>query len=691
MLLIRINDVTDPISTVMKKTILICLTCFLLSQSSFSQFACNDALKLSSYISKGKFNPDKKLQVDSILSKYIFDPDGTPSSTFSENPFIGGFFQRGTSHSLVSGASKSIGNAIGGMDVTSIADGLAKFLVKRTKEELNVAFFSKFRETLNNPKYADIRVLFPNTWELLDAIGDEIYDYNRYIQNLRDAFLTDIIILDQNLPGIIPNHEAFFNTNFGLAVSINTACYITSSLKSQVHPGEMIDQFPLDEFFKKKGQTGYFNLNWSGAVQTLQLISESFRENAPREGNYWVDLKTANELVNNKVAFKIYFGLIYQVAQNDRFDSIKYTSGSFVESLKKVDFDSDYVAYKGFITKFAVKVNDLNNLVKNHSKPANDSLAVENYAKYFTTSVSLLEYGTMICDLPHFNTLVNFNLHEQLKDYFKIAYKTSDLAIAINRRNYSLAVNHAVVIYNLVRTKPLQKEYDQSLQQTAGLEKSSLQPLKSIEDSLASSKDLLQKLTRYGAFISTVATAKTSDEVESAIESAALPSGSSRIKRETPFNVSLNAYAGLFIGYEMITGMPNAKFEINNYGVAAPIGVAISTGSHHWSYSAFLSLIDIGAVASFRFQNTDSVAQVPTIKLQDIFSPGLFFSVGFPKCPLSFNIGAQVGPNLRSVYVEDKDNPGEYVNTYQDNVYWRFSASLVVDIPIFNFYTKSKK
>jgi hypothetical protein len=134
-----------------------------------------------------------------------------------------------------------------------------------------------------------------------------------------------------------------------------------------------------------------------------------------------------------------------------------------------------------------------------------------------------------------------------------------------------------------------------------------------------------------------------------------------------------------------------SKFKINSFGLTAPIGVATSWGVNHWSLTGFVSLIDLGAVAAFRFQN-DSVAQVPTVQLKDIFSPGLFFSIGIPKCPLSVNLGAQVGPNLRKIYSVEDEETGElvYNNQYDNNVYWRFSVSLVVDIPIFNFYTKSR-
>lgn len=639
------------------------------------------------------------------------------NTRLQENHFFKNFTYSGEPKGFVEKKQLSISSlasSVGGLDVTNLAYGFADFLVKRTKEELNVAFFSRLKETLNKPKYADLRTLFPNTWELLDAIGSEIYDYNKYLQNLREAFLSDLITLDGNLPGIIPNHEEFFNKHFGLAVSLNTACYITSSLKYQVHPGDIIDQYPLDDFFIKKGETEYFNRNWSGAVQTLQLISESLRESDGGGENYWVSFQKVKELVGNEETFRIYLGLIYQVAKNQRYDSIKFEKGSLIALLNKVNFDSNHSAYKSYISNFAMKANDLNEKIKRYAKPANDSVAVENYALYFKSSVSLIEYCTKVTDLPDFDKVIKTDLHKELKNYFKITYEIADLVTDINRKNYSSAVNHAVTVYNLVRTKPLETEFKRITRSVDSLEKLPKESLKTMEKSLkmsrdtlqqagasfSLSKDLLQKFVMYGTFMSNVATAKSPAEVEKAIEAAALPSGSSRIKRETSFNVALNAYTGLFIGYEQITGLDSKRFEINNFGVAAPIGVSVSTGGHsflclfpknegHWSYSAFISLVDLGAVASFRFQNGDSIAQAPKIQLKDIFSPGLFFSLGFPKSPLSLNLGAQVGPNLRNVNVKDEN--GDMVNKYQDNVYWRFSASLVVDIPIFNFYTRSKK
>jgi len=629
------------------------------------------------------------------------------------NPFLATFMSPGTVQEegrrvgLGSLASSAL-SAVGGLDVTNLAYGLTDFLVKRTKQELNVAFFSHFRDILNDPKYRDLKALFPNTWDLLNVLGVEIYDYNKYLQNLREAFLTDLLILDQSLPGIIPNHQQFFDRHFGLAVGLNTACYITGGIKNQVHPGDILDQYPLDQFFKKPGENDYFNKNWSGSIQTLQLINESLRDTVGTAGNYWVSLQQVQTLAGNQPAFKIYLGLIYQMAKNERYQRIPFEHGSLVALLDSVNFDVDYPAWRNYISSVAQKVNTLARTMKATAETSGDSAKVESYAQYIKASADLFEYASGVTSLPHFNRLVRADLPAEMKTFFTIIGETADLASDLNRKNYTSAVNHAVIIYSLVQTKPLQADLHQFTGNQPNTEKlkestetkSGDAPGKNLlENDLAASQDLLSKLARYGAFMTTVASAKSAGEVETAIETAALPSGSSRIKRETPFNVSLNAYTGLFIGYEQISGMTSSGFQINNFGVAAPVGVAISTGGHsflgmfpknegHWSYSAFFSLLDLGAVASFRFQNSDSVAQVPTIKLQDIFSPGLFLSVGFPKCPLSLNIGAQVGPNLRSVSATEN---GTIVNKYQENVYWRFSAALVVDIPIFNFYTKSRE
>jgi hypothetical protein len=210
-------------------------------------------------------------------------------------------------------------SSIGGLDVTNIADGLAKFLVKRTKEELSIAFFDRFKRIIDSTK--DLKTLFPQTSSLLDVIGDEVYNYQNYIQNLREAFKEDIGDLDKNLPGIIYNHPQFFERNKALDVSLRSACYIAGELEVKAHPGDILANYP-DEYLNKFGDTNFYK----GAIQTIQLLSESLRDTTTGDNaSYWVNIKKISELVNNKnkTAFKIYLGLLLQQSKNN-YQSVYY-------------------------------------------------------------------------------------------------------------------------------------------------------------------------------------------------------------------------------------------------------------------------------------------------------------------------------------------------------------------------------
>jgi len=61
--------------------------------------------------------------------------------------------------------------SIGNFDVTNIADGLAKFLVGRVKQELSTSFFEKFKENLDSNE--QIQILFPVSYNALKAIDKE--------------------------------------------------------------------------------------------------------------------------------------------------------------------------------------------------------------------------------------------------------------------------------------------------------------------------------------------------------------------------------------------------------------------------------------------------------------------------------------------------------------------------------------
>ncbi|MCX6303674.1 MAG: hypothetical protein NT040_01780 [Bacteroidetes bacterium] len=677
----------------MKKLILSGLVC-LFASFSFGQIAYYDAARLASFIDRQASPPVFKndraslVAVSEVLLKYCHDlPDNTdyhnvisaittnnPGNN-NYNPFIAPYLNVAVPLGVTNISAKSILADVGNLDVTSIADEFAKFLVKRTREEMNVAFFDRLKTFLE--KHKDAMILFPQTYATLQAIGDEVYNYQAYMNSLREAFEKDLTGLLTSLPDVINNSDytPFFNKHGELKDACLSSVYIGNGLLNKVHPGQIIAGYDPGKLLASQPN------NVKAAVKVLQVFSESVRSRGTSQ--YWIPADSLQMVMKDDLTLRLYLGLVYQEVSGIRLDDNTTIQEKFGKSIAAIhDFDT-------YLTGFVAKAAVVSANIKNLSGREQDKLTFTDYFNFYNASLDLIGYAAEAYQLPG---LAALKPPKDFNRYMIIGRTGGNIALDINRKNYSSAVINVYTLYNTAFGGDNGKleSIISDKTKTPEEQKAAASLLEDRKLLNGKTDDFKNSLLKFGSFMASVVQAQNADEVEKAIETAALPSGSSRIKRETPFNVSLNAYTGLFVAHEMIVGV-NDKHMINNYGVAAPIGVAISTGVHHWSYSAFISLVDIGAVASFRFQNSDSVAQVPTIKLQDIFSPGLFLSIGLPKCPLSFNLGAQVGPNLRSVYVEDKKNPGTYINSYQDNVYWRFSAALVVDIPVFNFYTKSKK
>ena len=131
-------------------------------------------------------------------------------------------------------------------------------------------------------------------------------------------------------------------------------------------------------------------------------------------------------------------------------------------------------------------------------------------------------------------------------------------------------------------------------------------------------------------------------------------------------------------------------------------------------------MIDVGAISSFRFQNpintmtevqaddpttmddetvmlseTVDVQHLPETTLKNILAPGVYLIYGIPTWPVSIGIGAQRGPQLREIRINQQLIDADGIVTQGlENVIesdgWRYGFTLAVDIPIINFYTKSR-
>lgn len=657
-------------------------------------------------------------------------------------------FESTHSGNKIGDMTSSVLSSVGNLDVTNFADGLAKFIVDRTKQELNIAFFDKFKEVLNDPKYVDLKTVFPETYAVLMVIDNQIYNYNDYLQALRNAFDRDLSDLPNNLPSIIDNHSAYFDANPGLKVILQSSFYIAQQVQLKEHPGQMIANYPVDEFMG--AQTG-INQNIAASFKTLQLVSKSFKSKTDSL-HYWANDSLIKKLFTNDTAVKIYIGLLVQQAKKE---DIIFKGKASKELWKIIDSSytlaRGYEEYKNFFRTVSSKVRDIEKAIEALKEINKDSLKVEKYHVIAGKALDLMDQLIAVEKMPFFPK--DLDIAKNAGIYIYSARTASDIVVDVNRKQYASAIMKTVMLYDTIFHRDavdtfIEKEYkvmhrekavsmtklkseleeeykklsvqtgknkstpnqEKSLAKISERIKDVSKLLKQIEkDSI--DKGLLKKwgdsirnelsmtiksLLKYGTFMSAIIDAKTSDDVEAAIESAALPVGSARIKRESTFNIALNAYCGPYMGYERVYDldpkwMSASKSTVNSYGLTAPVGISVSYGGNckraknHSSYSLFLSVIDIGAIASFRF--SDTLTEVlPTIQLKNILSPGIFFSYGIPKSPISVNAGWQMGPLLRKVDAQMNEN------TYSDR-YGRVSLSICIDIPIVNFYTftSSKK
>jgi hypothetical protein len=722
---------------------------------SFSQSIYYDAVELSKYIVPGsnpvKFvvpiagDPNEAAQKAmmkrycEIINKYYGNKFATDKQVHigislgspDENPFLAPFMSPntvlaiGTNPVTLSKQLFSTASSIGGLNVSNFADGLAKFLVERTKQELSITFFEKFKEQLNASD--ELKILFPATLKVLTTVGNEIYLFDAYINTLREAFIKDMMNFYEDVQQLkkIPVYQLYFNQHPELYTLIATSFYLIDQYSKGVHPGKVLADFDtLKVNFKQEA----LQTNLRNSIAVAQLFSESLRSNDP--DRYWISEESLNVLWKDSVLLDIYFGLIYPKGKPIKFVNDSQAKISFQSILYKLKtttnvFEDSIQPYQAFIRTLHADAEEVQEYVKTLKQKSKEEKNYNDYYTLYNASLDLIEDGFDFIDLPYVDL---GEKEKQIADasgnWIFVARSTGELYIDIRTKNYSSATLNTVTILDRIFPDNIVVA-----ELTGGLSKYNKQidnflksgSLFSAEKVKAFIHDDLKELNnknidtitvfifnkttyhfrkailKYGTFAAAIAQAQNSEEVKAAIESIALPVGSSSIKRNTNFNISLNAFVGLYAAEEARDSKNASNHHVNYWrfsaGIAAPIGLAFSWGGLKCkdkrtngktvggkSIGFFVPLIDVGAVTAMRFK--DSTANIsPEIKLQNIFAPGFYLHYGFGKCPVSLLIGGQISPSLRTATVQNV--------TVDNQLYTRIGATLTVDIPILNLYTKT--
>lgn len=239
-------------------------------------------------------------------------------------------------------------------------------------------------------------------------------------------------------------------------------------------------------------------------------------------------------------------------------------------------------------------------------------------------------------------------------------------------------------------------------------------------------RQAIQLIRKMSGFLNDAALAQNDKQLAKVVESYAMPVGSYKRKRNNWWSVDLNAFAGVYAGYEWATRQQNDTSKLSGrrggavWGFSVPIGISVSKtfgrkwkagkrefDAHNgmfpddyvrnpdkvkikkqdlynrtgWTLTVTASIVDLGAPVSYRlFQSKDTTIG-QSFKWSQLISPGLHIAVALPSSPFTISTGIQYTPQLRKYQEAGKPNEQQFNTT-------RAYLGLMFDLPLFNFWER---
>ena len=543
--------------------------------------------------------------------------------------------------------SQSVNAIFGGvLSPPVLIDNISQLIGDRFKEELNIAYIQRLRIELEQPKFRDVKALLPNAFNTL--LNNDPVEYKSFVPTLRSAFAIDLATLPEHLPAVILNNKDQLQGAKTLFASALSALYIFNNLDD--HPADIIEELAIQPFLEE----------WPAFNQILDLMSGLSRNF--RGVNTLAGWRSPDELsqLQNGLSFQLFVGLtLIKERESGLFDAIDQASFARIKALLQPGSRPLRKAYQLFdaVGNIQLLLESINALTTSGDADQN-----KQYRAYLQSLLSLLEnsieWGTLL----------------------EVIDSESNVKQVIDLTNQIFAISEQVA--------------NQELDQVVVFTISTLQQLFAQADST----DFIRLFSRYANFAVDLINADTSTLALTVLETAALPVQSYRTKRRYPFEVSLNAYPGLFGAIEFLNERDLAPINQNNvsvverdrftFGFTAPIGLAFSfskgkydlhSSPQYASSTIFLSLVDVGALTAFRIQEETDL--LPELKFDNIFAPGIHYVYGFKKTPISIGGGIQYGPGLRRVSANELSVSASG---------WRAGIFLGVDIPVLRIFTKKQ-
>lgn len=390
----------------------------------------------------------------------------------------------------------------------------------------------------------------------------------------------------------------------------------------------------------------------------------------------WISREQFRQIMEDTLSRAAYIGLLYQ-----RLANIEGNEDLTPEGIAQVT------------TQLINTIYDLDNIraTIGYKKKLGKELAFQDYYPFIRSTVDFL------------NTLINTPIgnqafskkHKSLRDFTIISDQSLSLFENVFAESYGPAIQNLVNLFGYiweVDVKAAQQDHSllQSIRKRTALGESKEEDeayIRDYEKNPSKSRERLKKaLLIYGSFMAEIVAAEDANAVKSALGTAAVPPGSSSVKRTSDFNISFNSYFGGGFYRETLQTdeLTDEVRRSGSIGLSVPVGFTLTKGGiglKNWSFSAFVPILDLGVVTAYRIDadNAGISNNLPELSFSNLIAPGAYFIVNLPRSPFSLAAGVQFGPQLRKITVNGAETTASA---------WRYGLTGTIDVPIFNLFNR---
>ncbi|MCB0631104.1 MAG: hypothetical protein R2824_05205 [Saprospiraceae bacterium] len=382
------------------------------------------------------------------------------------------------------------------------------------------------------------------------------------------------------------------------------------------------------------------------ALQTTRLATDllyCFRNNDLQEK--WLSPRQLDTLLDGKQTKVAFLGLIHQRLTANQ--QVSFLSADGLSSLAQMT------------------IIDLHELQPKDTAAVRDTMGFYRKAAFAVNTLNRILELPLVADPQqprHYTSLIKRS--PKLEKIPEISNQALDFIYYINIKDHSKAISSLIRLFT---------NLDLNTRESLAIQKG-----KKPGTGKSKRKELLHYLQKYGDFIADLIDARHKNEVKTILEEIADPPGSSRIKRTHGLTVGINAYLGVTYGREIWNGDDDElDRDFSALAPTMPIGFAVSwlQGKKHSSFSAFVSLLDIGSL--FTYQPSSNKAIASDLTFKNVFKPGLQLHWNIPKSPFYLGAGWQYGPQYQTF------------NGRQTSVEaHRYFFGLGIDVPIKTLYQR---